>query len=122
MREMKHLSLLTDFYQLTMMNGYLKNNMSDDQVVFDLFFRENPCHSGFTIIAGIEQVIDYIENLRFHKEDLEYLQSLDTFDEDFIDALRNFKFKGTIYGVEEGTVMFPHEPVLRIKAGALRPS
>lgn len=117
MREMKHLSLLTDFYQLTMMNGYLKNNMSDDQVVFDLFFRENPCHSGFTIIAGIEQVIDYIENLRFHKEDLEYLQSLDTFDEDFIDALRNFKFKGTIYGVEEGTVMFPHEPVLRIKGG-----
>ncbi len=115
MNEMKHLSLLTDFYQLTMMNGYLQNDMTDEIVVFDLFFRENPCHSGYTIIAGIEQVIDYIENLKFHEDELSYLASLGTFKEDFIDALRNFKFSGTIYGVAEGTVMFPHEPILRVK-------
>ncbi len=115
MNEMKHLSLLTDFYQLTMMNGYLKNDMTEEEVVFDLFFRENPCHSGYTIVAGIEQVIDYIENLKFHEDELAYLSSLGTFQEDFIDALRNFTFRGTIYGVEEGTVMFPHEPILRVK-------
>ena len=115
MNEMKHLSLLTDFYQLTMMNGYLKNDMTEEEVVFDLFFRENPCHSGYTIVAGIEQVIDYIENLKFHEDELAYLSSLGTFQEDFIEALRNFTFRGTIYGVEEGTVMFPHEPILRVK-------
>ncbi len=115
MKDMKHLSLLTDFYQLTMMNGYLKNDMMEDVVAFDLFFRENPCHSGYTIIAGIEQIIDYIENLKFHGDELSYLASQGTFDEEFIEALRNFEFKGTIYGVEEGTLMFPHEPVLRVK-------
>jgi len=115
MNEMKHLSLLTDFYQLTMMNGYLQNDMMEEEVVFDLFFRENPCHSGYTIIAGIEQVIDYIENLKFHEDELAYLTSLGTFGEDFIEALRNFTFNGTIYGVEEGTIMFPQEPILRIK-------
>jgi len=115
MNEMKHLSLLTDFYQLTMMNGYLQNDMMDDEVVFDLFFRENPCHSGYTIIAGIEQIIDYIENLKFHEDELSYLAGLGTFGEDFIEALRNFKFKGTIYGVEEGSIMFPQEPILRVK-------
>lgn len=115
MNEMKHLSLLTDFYQLTMMNGYLKNDMMEEEVVFDLFFRENPCDSGYTIVAGIEQIIDYIENLKFHQDELDYLASLGTFGEDFIEALRNFTFRGTIYGVEEGTVMFPHEPLLRVK-------
>lgn len=115
MKHMKHLSLLTDFYQLTMMNGYLKNDMMEDVVAFDLFFRENPCHSGYTIIAGIEQIIDYIENLKFHEDELSYLASQGTFDGEFIEALRNFEFKGTIYGVEEGTLMFPHEPVLRVK-------
>ena len=115
MNQMKHLSLLTDFYQLTMMNGYLKNDMMEEEVVFDLFFRENPCHSGYTIVAGIEQIIDYIENLKFYEDELAYLSSLGTFGEDFIDALRNFTFKGTIHGVEEGTIMFPHEPILRVK-------
>lgn len=113
---MKNRTLLTDLYQLTMINGYLKHNMQDDIVVFDLFFRQNPCNGSYTIIVGIEQVIDYIENLRFTSEDLSYLRSLNLFDESFLEALKNFKFTGTIYAVQEGTVMFPNEPVLRVKA------
>ncbi|QUH25105.1 nicotinate phosphoribosyltransferase [Serpentinicella alkaliphila] len=112
---MKNLALLTDFYQLTMMNGYLNNNIHKDTVVFDMFFRKNPCDNGFTIIAGIEQMIEYIENLKFTEEDLDYIQSLG-FDDLFINELRNFKFSGTIYGVKEGSVMFPGEPIIRVKA------
>ncbi|SNS45387.1 nicotinate phosphoribosyltransferase [Anaerovirgula multivorans] len=112
---MRNLALLTDFYQLTMMNGYLKHNIHEDIVVFDYFFRKNPCDSSYTIIAGIEQVIDYVENLKFTEEDLDYLRGLG-FDESFLSALKNFKFSGTIYGVPEGSIMFPNEPVLRIKA------
>lgn len=113
---MRNLTLLTDFYQLTMMNGYHKNKIKDDVVVFDMFFRKNPFDNSFTIIAGIEQVIDYIENLHFSEEDLQYLRSTKLFDEDFIEILRDFKFTGDIYGVQEGSIMFPNEPVLRVKA------
>ncbi|SCX79474.1 nicotinate phosphoribosyltransferase [Alkaliphilus peptidifermentans] len=113
---MRNHTLLTDLYQLTMMNGYFANNIHEDQVVFDMFFRKNPCDNSFTIVAGIEQVIDYIENLKFTDEDLEYLRGLQLFSEDFLGLLRNFKFKGTIYSVEEGSIMFPHEPIIRVKA------
>lgn len=112
---MRNLALLTDFYQLTMMNGYLKHNIHQDIVVFDFFFRKNPCGSSYTIIAGIEQAIDYIENLKFTEDDINYLRSLG-FDEDFLNTLRNFEFSGTIYAVPEGSIMFPNEPILRVKA------
>ncbi len=113
---MKNHTLLTDFYQLTMMNGYLKNNVHNDIVVFDLFFRKNPSENSYTIICGLEQVINYIENLQFSEEDIDYLRSLDSFDEEFFQVLREFKFTGDIYSVPEGSVMFPYEPILRIKA------
>jgi len=98
------------------MNGYFKNNDHRDIVVFDMFFRKNPCDNSYTIIAGIEQDIDYIENLHFSEEDLNYLRDLKLFEEDFLDELRNFKFTGTIYGVEEGSIMFPLEPIIRVTA------
>ncbi|WP_026477260.1 nicotinate phosphoribosyltransferase [Alkaliphilus transvaalensis] len=113
---MRNHTLLTDLYQLTMMNGYLKNNVADDIVVFDVFFRKNPSDNSYTIIAGVEQVIDYIENLHFDEDDLTYLRNTNLFDEDFINTLKNFKFTGDIYTVEEGTIMFPNEPIMRIKA------
>lgn len=112
---MRNLALLTDFYQFTMMNGYLKQGVDRDVVVFDYFFRKNPCGSSYTIIAGIEQFIDYIESLHFTEEDLAYLRGLD-FDEEFLSALKNFRFSGTIYGAPEGSIMFPYEPVIRVKA------
>src|SRR5690606_23209605 len=113
---MRNLTLMTDLYQLTMMNGYLKNGTEKDTVVFDLFFRKNPCQNSYTIVAGIEQVIDYMENLNFDEDTLEYLKNLNLFDDEFINYLRDFKFTGTIYCVEEGSIMFPHEPILRVKA------
>mgnify|MGYP000857577122 CR=1 FL=1 len=112
---MRNLALLTDFYQLTMMNGYLKHNIHEDIVVFDFFFRKNPCKSNYTIIAGMEQAVDYIENLKFTEDDITYLRGLG-FNEDFLDALKDFKFSGTIYAVPEGSIMFPNEPILRVKA------
>ncbi|SET23419.1 nicotinate phosphoribosyltransferase [Natronincola peptidivorans] len=112
---MRNLALLTDFYQLTMMNGYLKHKLDEDIVVFDYFFRKNPSNNSYTIVAGIEQVIDYLENLSFTEEDLQYLRGLN-FDEEFLNALKGFKFSGTIYGAPEGSIMFPHEPILRVKA------
>ena len=113
---MRNLTLMTDFYQLTMANGYLKDGIDESTAVFDMFFRKNPCQSGYTMIAGIEQVIDYIENINFDEDDLAFLEGLGLFDDEFIDYLRNFKFTGTIYCVEEGSVMFPYEPILRVKA------
>ena len=111
---MRNLALLTDFYQLTMMNGYLKHNIHKDVVVFDYYFRKNPCNSSYAIIAGVEQFIDYMENLAFTQEDLDYLKGLG-FDGEFLSALKNFKFSGTIYGVQEGSIMFPNEPIMRVK-------
>ncbi len=117
---MRNLTLLTDLYQLTMMNGYFKNGVDEDVVVFDLFFRKNPCNNSYTMVAGIEQVIDYIENLKFDEDSLLYLRSLNLFDDEFIDYLRSFKFTGTIYCVQEGSLMFPYEPIVRVKAPAIQ--
>ncbi len=113
---MRNLTLMTDLYELTMMNGYLKKGIDKNTVVFDMFFRKNPSQNGYTIIVGIEQIIDYIENINFSEDDLSYLEELNLFDDKFLDYLKNFKFTGTIYCVEEGSVMFPHEPILRVKA------
>lgn len=116
----RNLSMLTDLYQLTMMNGYLKHGMQDNVAVFDLFFRELQNNSVYAVMAGLEQAIDYINNIHFTEDDLEYLDSLKLFDKDFLDYLRNFKFTGEIYAIPEGTLVFPSEPLVRVKAPILQ--
>ncbi len=111
----QNLTLLTDFYELTMMQGYYNSN-SNDTVVFDVFYRDNPCGSGYAICAGLEQVIDYINNLNFKDDDIEYLRSHKIFDENFLTYLRGFHFSGDIYAIPEGTVVFPMEPLLKVIA------
>ncbi len=110
-----NLTLLTDLYELTMMQGYFKNP-TDQTVVFDMFYRDNPCGGGFAICAGLEQVIEYIENLRFTDADIEYLRGLAIFEEDFLEYLRSFHFTGDIYAIPEGTVIFPREPMVKVVA------
>ena len=92
----QNLTLLTDLYELTMMQGYFKNPVQET-VIFDAFYRSNPCGNGFAIVAGLDQVIDYIKNLHFAKEDVDYLRSLQIFDEDFLNYLENFHFTGDIF-------------------------
>ena len=113
---MRNLTLLTDLYQLTMLNGYFEKNIHKDIVIFDMFFRKNACNGGYTIICGIEQLVEYINNLHFSDDDLEYLKSLGLFSDKFLDFLKDFKFTGDIYAVEEGTIMFPKEPIITVKA------
>lgn len=111
------LTLLTDFYELTMMQGYhMTEGLEKKKVVFDLFYRNNPSGNGYAICCGLEQVIEYIKNLKFSKEDIDYLSSLGTFNEDFINYLKDFRFTGDIYAIPEGTVVFPMEPLLRVTA------
>ena len=111
-----HLTLLTDFYELTMMQGYLATGLADKKVVFDLFFRDNPSGNGYSVCAGLEQAIDYVKNLRFSDADIAYLNGLGTLSDEFIDYLRTFRFTGDIYAIPEGTVVFPGEPLLRVTA------
>ena len=111
----QNLTLLTDFYELTMMQGYY-NNRNNDTVIFDMFYRDNPCSSGYAICAGLEQLIDYIKNLRFTEDDIEYLRSLKIFDEAFLSYLKGFHFTGDIYAVPEGTVVFPMVPLIKVIA------
>lgn len=110
-----NLTLLTDLYELTMMQGYFKNP-TDQVVVFDAFYRRNPCDGGYAIAAGLEQVIEYIRNLHFTSDDIDYLRGLGIFEEDFLDYLRGFHFSGDIYAIPEGTVVFPREPLLKVIA------
>lgn len=112
----QNLTLLTDLYELTMMQGYFKNKDRNETVIFDAFFRSNPCGGGYAISAGLEQVIQYIKELHFDEEDIEYLASLGIFEADFLDYLRNFKFSGDVYAIPEGTVMFPREPMIKVIA------
>ena len=112
----RNLTLLTDLYELTMMQGYYKNKNAENTVVFDVFYRENPFHGGYAICAGLDQVIEYIKDLHFDDEDIEYLRSMKVFDEDFLEYLKDFKFTGDIYAIPEGTVIFPREPMLKIIA------
>lgn len=110
-----NLTLMTDFYQLTMMQGYFESQ-STETVVFDAFYRQNPCGNGYAIAAGLDQVIDYIKNLHFSEEDVNYLGSLGIFHEDFLNYLRTFRFEGDIYAIPEGSVIFPYEPLLKVVA------
>ncbi len=110
------LALLTDLYELTMMQGYHETGLENKIVVFDLFYRKNPSGNGYAVAAGLEQAIDYIKNLHFSIEDINYLKSLNIFSDSFITYLENFSFAGEVYAIPEGTVVFPHEPLMRIKA------
>ena len=111
----RNLTLLTDLYELTMMNGYLKKNKQNEKVIFDVFFRQNELIT-YSLAAGLEQAIDYILNLKFTSEDIEYLRGLKLFDEDFLEYLSNLKFTGDIYSVPEGTMVFPGEPIFTVCA------
>lgn len=109
--------MMTDLYQLTMMYGYYKEGKMNQQVVFDLFFRKpDSMMSSYAIAAGLEQVVEYIENLHFDEDDISFLRNLNLFDEGFLDLLKDFHFTGDIYAIPEGTPVFPKEPILRVKA------
>ncbi len=114
----RNFSLLTDLYELTMMNGYYLNGRRDEIAVFDVFFRQNALIT-YSVCAGLEQVVDYLINLKFSDEDIDYLRSLNIFDEGFLDYLKDFRFSGDVYAVREGTFVFPGEPILTIKANVI---
>ncbi|MFG6364174.1 MAG: nicotinate phosphoribosyltransferase, partial [Schaedlerella sp.] len=111
----QNLTLLTDLYELTMMQGYYETQ-ENETVVFDVFFRENPDKGGYSVMAGLEQVIEYIKNLNFSYDDVDYFRKLGIFSEDFLQYLSGFHFSGSIYAIPEGTVIFPKEPLLKVIA------
>ena len=115
----KNYTLMCDFYELTMINGYFEANMADTICYFDVFYRTIPDSGGYAIFCGLEQVIDYIQNLHFSEEDINYLKSKNVFTEEFLEFLRNYKFNGDIYSVREGTPVFPNSPMMTIRARAI---
>lgn len=115
-RDERNLSLVMDFYELTMSQCYFDNGRKDQVVSFDVFYRRNPDQGGYALFCGLEQIIGYIQNLHFKEEDIEYLRSLNKFSEEFLDYLRHFIFTGDIYAIAEGTPVFPNEPLIRVKA------
>ncbi|MBR1864480.1 MAG: nicotinate phosphoribosyltransferase [Ruminococcus sp.] len=112
-------TMLCDFYELTMGNGYLQSGMAGRISYFDLFFRRIPDNGGFAIACGLEQIIDYVEQLHFDEEDIEFLRTKGVFSEEFLSYLRDFKFTGDIWAVPEGTVIFPNEPIITVRAPAI---
>ena len=119
MEQKLNLTMLCDFYELTMGNGYFKNGYKDKTVIFDVFFRRVPDQGGFAIAAGLEQLIEYIEDLHFSDEDIAYLRGRNLFCEEFLEYLKDFRFTGDIYAVPEGTPVFPKEPLVVVKAPAI---
>ncbi len=113
-------TMLCDFYQLTMGNGYYKTKHANRTAYFDMFFRRVPDGGGYAVCAGLEQVVDYIENLRFSEEDIEFLRTKKIFSEEFLEYLRNFKFEGDIFAIPEGTPVFPNEPLITVRAPAIQ--
>ena len=111
----RNLALLTDFYELTMSNGYFKDNRHNQVAVFDVFFRSIPDEGGYAIFAGLESIVEYIKNLSFDKETIEFLRNKKIFDEGFLTYLENFKFTSDVYAIKEGTPIFPNEPLMIIK-------
>ncbi len=117
----RNLTLLTDLYELTMMQGYYHSGKQKEKtVVFDAFYRVNPSGNGFAICCGLEQIVEYIKGLKFNEADIEYLRGLKIFSEDFLEYLKDFRFTGEIYAIPEGTVVFPMEPLLRVKANIMQ--
>ena len=112
----QNLTLLTDLYELTMMQGYFKHKDRNETVIFDAFYRNNPCDGGYAIAAGLEQLVKYIKDLHFSDHDIRYLSGLGIFDADFLDYLADFRFSGDIYAIPEGTVIFPREPLVKVIA------
>ena len=108
-------ALFTDFYELTMAQGYWKRRINEHRVVFDYFFRRQPFGGGYSVFAGLGTLLHALEGFHFSKKDLEYLDSLGVFDEDFLDYLAGFRFEGDIYAAKEGEIVFPHEPLLRVE-------
>lgn len=115
-RDERNLSMLMDFYEFTMSNGYFTNGDKETIVSFDMFFRRNPDKGGFAIAAGLEQLVEYINNLKFEKEDIDYLRASGLFSEEFLKYLSEFKFTGDIYAIPEGTPVFPNEPLVTVKS------
>ena len=113
---MRNLTLLTDLYELTMMQGYFENEDVNQTVIFDMFYRNNPEGNGYAICAGLEQLIDYVKNLHFTDDEIDYLKSLGIFKPAFLAYLRDFRFTGDIYAIPEGTVIFPREPLVKVIA------
>lgn len=116
MSEIRNLSMLSDFYEFTMAAGYFENGMKDRVAVFDAFYRKNPDGGGYAIFAGLNDVIDFIKNLHFKEDDIEYFRETENFSEEFLDYLANFKFTGDVWAFPEGSVMFPGEPIITVKA------
>lgn len=116
MSEIRNLSMLSDFYEFTMAAGYFENGMKDQVAVFDAFYRKNPDGGGYAIFAGLNDVIDFIKNLHFTEDDIEYFRQTENFSEEFLEYLSNFKFTGDVWAFPEGSVMFPGEPIITVKA------
>ena len=112
----RNLSMVMDMYELTMSNGYFNQNSEETLVAFDVFYRKNPDNAGFSIFAGLEQTVEYIQNLHFAPDDVEYLRSRNLFTEDFLDYLLHFRFRGDMYAMPEGTIMYPNEPIITVVA------
>ncbi|MBQ6895093.1 MAG: nicotinate phosphoribosyltransferase [Clostridia bacterium] len=119
MKDGLNLTMLTDFYEITMTNGYFEHGLKDKIVCFDMFFRRVPDNGGFALMMGLEQLIDYIKNLSFDDEDIEYLKRRKIFSDEFLDYLKNFKFSSDVWAVEEGTPIFPHEPIVKVIGPAI---
>lgn len=114
-KEDRNLSLLVDFYELTMANGYFKNGVGEKIAYFDMYFRRVPDNGGYCIVAGLQQLIEYLKNLRFSDDDIEYLRSKNIFSEEFIEYLKTFEFKCDVYAIPEGTPVFPNEPLIVVR-------
>ncbi|MBO4949382.1 MAG: nicotinate phosphoribosyltransferase, partial [Peptococcaceae bacterium] len=115
-----NLTLLADFYELTMANGYWEHGIAEQIAYYDLFFRKVPDQGGFAIMAGLEQAIDYMKNLKFTEKDIAYLRSKNCFNEAFLEYLQNFKFECDVWAVPEGTPIFPNEPILTVRGPAIQ--
>ncbi len=120
MIEKLNLTMLTDYYEITMANGYFQSDLKDDIAVFDLFFRRVPDGGGYAIMAGLEQAIHYLENLSFTDEDIDYLRSKGCFSEEFLEYLRNFKFECDVWAIPEGTPIFPNEPLMTVRGPVIQ--
>ena len=112
----RNISMMMDLYEMTMANGYFANSDTQPRVIFDIFYRKNPDGGGFAIFAGLEQILEYIENMHFTEQDIEYFASLKLFSQEFLDYLKDFRFTGDIYAFPEGTIMYPNEPCVTVAA------
>lgn len=116
----ENLTLLTDFYELTMANGYFEHGLKDEIAYFDMFFRRVPDNGGFAIMAGLEQLIEYFDNLKFSDEDIDFLRNKGIFCEEFLEYLKNFKFECDVWAIPEGTPIFPHEPIITVRGPVIQ--